>query len=51
MSVGMLCLTLGCEREPILHLHRENHIDIQFPRVRLDLTVLWNYDNTVNWQK
>lgn len=33
----------SCEREPILHLHRDD-IDIQLPIVNLDLDVVWNYD-------
>lgn len=36
-------LSISCEREPILHLHRGN-IQLQWPFVEVNLDVVWDYD-------
>lgn len=33
----------SCEREPILHLHRDD-VEIQVPIVNLDLDIVWDYE-------
>lgn len=40
----------SCEREPVLHLHRDNHINIDLPIVQLDLSVYWQYDIDYSWE-
>ncbi len=40
----------SCEREPILHLHHDNHISINLPLVELDLSVYWNYYIGMDWK-
>ena len=45
MAVVMLTsiFSLGsCEREPVLHLHRDN-IQLEIPMVSLELDVVWDY--------
>lgn len=42
-------LTLGCERKPDLHLHRDNHIEFDMPEIQIDLDVLWSYDLDYDW--
>lgn len=44
MLCAMICmLTTGCEREPVLNLHRTN-IDTRWPIINLHLDVVWNYN-------
>ena len=46
---------VGCEREPMLHLHQGGtDIDMDFPEVTLELHVLWDYlfsyDHEYDWE-
>ncbi len=43
LSVMVFTLTTSCEREPLLHLHREE-IDIKLPIVDYELDVVWDYE-------
>ncbi len=45
VCVLMLLVSGACEREPILHLHRGNTIDLYIPVVELELKVFWDYEN------
>lgn len=50
MTACLSVLTFSsCEREPLLHLHHEQHIKLDFPLVQLDLKVFWNYDLSYDW--
>ena len=40
----------SCQREPPLHLHRGNHIEMMFPTVELDLKVYWTYELDYDWE-
>lgn len=40
----------GCQREPVLHLHRENHVEFGMPEVQINLDVMWNYDLGYDWR-
>ena len=47
----VVCLAFtACERVPVLHLHRGQHIQSEFPTVRLDLNVLWEYETPYDWE-
>ena len=40
----------SCQREPPLHLHRGNHIEMMFPTVELDLKVYLTYELDYDWE-
>ncbi len=45
-AVYLLSLMLSaCERDPMLHLHRDDNTDLAFPMVELQLEVYWDYVN------
>lgn len=48
--VAMVLVFTACRREPPLHLHRDNHIMINWPRVKVDLKVFWDYDDDYDWE-
>ena len=51
--VGILAASMAvssCEREPALHLHRDNHIELELPLVELALSVYWDYYIGIDWQ-
>ena len=50
MFVLSLLMNVGCERDPELHLHRDNHIEFKFPDVHIDLDVMWSYDLGYDWR-
>ncbi len=43
-AVLLMLATAGCEREPMLHLHRSGNVDVDIPIVELELDVYWDYD-------
>ncbi len=51
----LVMLLPACEREPLLHLHRENHIQIDLPIIELELKIFWDYESNLgipyDWQK
>ena len=49
IALAASMMITGCEREPELHLHRDNHIVIDLPIVDLQLDVYWNYYIDIDW--
>ena len=49
LTVGLL--TVGCERQPILHLCDHGDPDLELRWVNLDLDVVWDYSITSNWHE
>ena len=50
LAVTLLAMmTVGCERDPELHLHRDNHVEFDIPEVQIDLDVMWSYDLDYDW--
>lgn len=45
----LVVLAISCERDPELHLHRENHVEFDIPEVQINLDVLWDYDLDYDW--
>ncbi len=56
LCVLMLAVLLpSCEREPILHLHYDDNVNIDMPIVEIELNVFWDYVNNLgipyDWQE
>ncbi|MCQ2222313.1 MAG: DUF5119 domain-containing protein [Bacteroidaceae bacterium] len=45
----IVLLAVSCERDPLLHLHRENHVEFDIPEVQINLDVMWDYDLDYDW--
>lgn len=45
-----LLLLIGCEREPMLHLHYDGHVEMNMPEVQIDIDVLWTYELNYDWR-
>ena len=39
----------GCDPDPVLYLHRDNHVEFDMPDVQIDLDVMWSYDLGYDW--
>lgn len=50
IALAASMMITGCEREPVLHLHRDNHIVIDLPIVDLELDVYWSYYLDIDWK-
>lgn len=46
----LMVLLLSCEREPMLHLHEDGHVEFDMPEVHIDINALWAYDVGYDWQ-
>lgn len=50
-TVAFIVMILaGCEREPVLHLHHDNHVEFDMPDVQIDLDVMWSYELDYDWR-
>ena len=46
----LIVMITGCERDPMLHLHRDKHVEFNIPEIQIDLDVIWNYDLDYDWR-
>lgn len=51
MILLLMVSSVSCKRIPPLHLHRDNHIAFNFPRIELQLKLYWDYTLGYDWEK
>lgn len=51
LSVSFVCCFASCRREPLLHLHRDGQIDVDFPVADIELRAVWDYDFEYDFTK